>query len=82
MPLKKLIDHSVMDRVKRPKVERFVGKFLKQSEATTLFETVKGHKLELGVIFGRSTAYVGQKLSGFDGIPLILKITQLRLNIL
>jgi len=41
-----------MNKVKRPKPERFVGKFLKQSETVELFEAVKGHKLELGVIIG------------------------------
>jgi len=49
---KGLILHSVMDKVDRPKPERFVGKFLKQSEVVKLFEAVKGHKLELGVILG------------------------------
>jgi len=49
---KEYIMHSVMDKVKRPKEERFVGKFLKQSEAVDLFEAVRGHKLELGVILG------------------------------
>jgi len=49
---KNYIPYSVMGKVKRPKEERYVGKFLKQSEAVTLFELVKGHKLELGVIFG------------------------------
>jgi len=49
---KGLILHSVIDKVDRPKPERFVGKFLKQSEVVELFEAVKGHKLELGVILG------------------------------
>lgn len=49
---KDLIPYSIMDKVKRPKKERFVGKFLKQSEVVELFEAVKGHKLELGVILG------------------------------
>jgi len=49
---KNYIPYSVMGKVKRPKPERFVGKFLKQSETVELFEAVKGHKLELGVIFG------------------------------
>lgn len=49
---KDLIPHTVMDKVKRPKKERFVGKFLKQSEVIALFEAVNGHKLELGVILG------------------------------
>jgi integrase len=46
------IKHSVMDKVKRPKAERFVGKFLRRSEVVELFEAVRGHKLELGVILG------------------------------
>ena len=62
------IPHTIMGKVKRPKAERFTGKFLKQSETVELFEAVKGHKLELGVIFGafyglrRSEAYVKLKL--------------------
>ena len=43
---------TVMGKVKRPKADRYTGKFLKQSETVELFETVKGHKLELGVILG------------------------------
>ena len=46
------IPHTVMGKVKRPRLERYTAKFLKQSETVELFETVKGHKLELGVIFG------------------------------
>ena len=38
---KGLIPYSIMDRVDRPKPERFVGKFLKQSEVVDLFEAVK-----------------------------------------
>lgn len=49
---KNLIPYSIMDKVERPKPERFVGKFLKESEVVELFEAVKGHKLELGVILG------------------------------
>jgi len=49
---KDYIPYSIMNKVKRPKPERYVGKFLKQSETIELFETVKGHKLELGVILG------------------------------
>ena len=65
------ITHSVMNKVKRPKAERFVGKFLKQSEAVELFEAVKGHKLELGVILGafyglRRGEVVGLKWSAID----------------
>ena len=49
---KDYIPFSMMGKVKRPKPERYVGKFLKQSETVNLFEAVKGHKLELGVILG------------------------------
>jgi len=68
---KRWITHSVMDRVRRPKAERFVGKFLRQSEAVELFEAVKGHKLELGVILGafyglRRGEVVGLKWSAID----------------
>ena len=49
---KDYIPHSIMEKVRRPKPERYVGKFLKQSETVELFEAVKGHRLELGVIFG------------------------------
>ena len=62
---RKYIPHSVMDRVKRPKLERFVGKHLKQSEAVRLFEAVKGHRLELGVIFG---AFYGLRRSEVVGL--------------
>ena len=68
---KGLLEHSVMDKVKRPKVERFVGKFLRQSEAVELFNAVKGHKLELGVMLGafyglRRSEVVGLKWSAID----------------
>ena len=59
------ISHSIMDKVKRPKAERFVGKFLKQSEVVELFEAVKGHKLELGVILG---AFYGLRRSEIIGL--------------
>lgn len=68
---KGLIEHSVMDKVDRPKPERFVGKFLKQSEAVALFDAVKGHKLELGVILGafyglRRAEVVGLRWEAID----------------
>ena len=62
---KDYIPFSFMEKVKRPKVERYVGKFLKQSEAVELFETVKGNKLELGVIFG---AFYGLRRSEIVGL--------------
>ena len=61
---KSYIPHTVMDKVKRPKLDRFVGKFLKQSETVELFEAVKGHRLELGVIFG---AFYGLRRSEVVG---------------
>jgi Site-specific recombinase XerD len=68
---KGVINHSVMAKVKRPKAERFVGKFLRQSEVIELFEAVKGHKLELGVILGafyglRRGEVVGLKWRAID----------------
>ena len=45
-----MIETSPMDKVKRPRAERFAVGFLRQSEAIRLFEAVRGHKLELGVI--------------------------------
>ena len=62
---KDYIPHSVMEKVKRPKPERFVGKFLKQSEVVELFEAVKGHKLELGVILG---AFYGLRRAEIVGL--------------
>jgi len=59
------IPYSPMDKVNRPATKRFVGKFLKQSEAVKLFEAVKGHKLELGVIFG---AFYGLRRSEVVGL--------------
>jgi len=59
------IPHTVMGKVNRPSTERFVGKFLKQSEAVKLFEAVKDHKLELGVIFG---AFYGLRRSEVIGL--------------
>jgi integrase len=65
------VGHSIMNKVRRPKAARFVGKFLKQSEVVSLFEAVKGHKLELGVILGafyglRRSEIVGLKWSAID----------------
>ena len=62
---KDYIPHSVMGKVKRPKPDRYTGKFLKQSETVDLFEAVKGHKLELGVIFG---AFYGLRRSEVIGL--------------
>ena len=62
---KKMIPYSIMNNVDRPKPERFVGKFLKQSEVVDLFEAVKGHKLELGVILG---AFYGLRRAEIVGL--------------
>ena len=62
---KNYIPHSIMGKVNRPSTERFVGKFLKQSEAIALTDAVKGHKLELGVIFG---AFYGLRRSEVVGL--------------
>lgn len=47
-----LIDHSPMDKVKRPRAERFVGKHLSESEVIALFNAVRGHRIEFAVILG------------------------------
>lgn len=62
---KGMIPHTVMDKVERPKAERYVGKFLKQSEVVALFEAVKGHRLELGVILG---AFYGLRRAEIIGL--------------
>jgi integrase len=63
-----LIDINPIKKVKRPKPkaeERFSAKFLKQSEAIRLFEAIKGHKLELGVILA---AYYGLRRGEVVGL--------------
>jgi len=62
---KNYIPHTPMGRVNRPSPERFVGKFLKQSEMVELFDIVRGHKLELGVILG---AFYGLRRSELVGL--------------
>jgi len=59
------IPHTFMEKVNRPQTKRFVGKFLKESEAVRLFEAVKGHRLELGVIIG---AFYGLRRSEIVGL--------------
>ena len=61
----KMIPYSVMGNVQRPQPERYVGKFLRQSEAVELFEAVKDHKLELGVILG---AFYGLRRAEIVGL--------------
>jgi integrase len=56
---------AIMERVNRPKAEKYVGKFLRQSEVEELYEAVKGHKLELGVLLG---AYYGLRRSEIVGL--------------
>jgi integrase len=59
------ISLSPMGKVNKPAIKRFTGKFLKQSEVIELFEVVKGHKLELGVILG---AFYGLRRSETIGL--------------
>ena len=65
-----ILEYSIMStgKVKRPvvpKAQRFVGQFLKQSEAIEVFDKVRGHKLELGVILA---AYYGLRRSEVVGL--------------
>lgn len=60
-----MLTHSPMDKVKRPRAERYSAKFLRQSEAISLFDAVKGHKLELGVILA---AYYGLRRGEIIGL--------------
>ncbi|MDL2294733.1 site-specific integrase [Ruminococcaceae bacterium OttesenSCG-928-D13] len=60
-----IIEHSPMDKVKRPRAERYAALFLRQSEAIALFEAIKGHKLELGVIMA---AYYGLRRGEIVGL--------------
>ena len=62
---KDFIPHTLMDKVNRPSTDRFVGKFLKQSEVIRLVDAVRGHKLELGVILG---AFYGLRRSEVIGL--------------
>lgn len=62
---KGFVQRSVMEQVDRPKPQRFVGKFLTQSEVVALFEAVKGHKLELGVMLG---AFYGLRRAEIVGL--------------
>jgi integrase len=56
---------AIMEKVNRPKADKYVGKFLKQSEVEELYEAVKGHRLELGVLLG---AYYGLRRSEIVGL--------------
>ena len=56
---------AIMEKVNRPKAEKYVGKFLRQSEVEALYEAVKGHRLELGVLLG---AYYGLRRSEIIGL--------------
>jgi len=56
---------AIMEKVNRPKAEKYVGKFLRQVEVEKLYEAVKGHKLELGVLLG---AYYGLRRSEIVGL--------------
>ena len=54
-----------MKDVKRPSIPRYAAKFLKQSETIKLFEAIRGHKLELGVIMA---AYYGLRRGEIVGL--------------
>lgn len=59
------------DKVERPKLQRYVGKFYDSSEINQLFEVSKGTKLEMAVMFGafyglRRSEIVGLKWSAID----------------
>lgn len=56
---------AIMEKVNRPKAEKYVGKFLRQSEVEELYEAVKGHRLELGVLLG---TYYGLRRSEIVGL--------------
>ena len=60
-----ILDISPIRKVKRPRAERFTASFLKESEVIKLFEAVKGHKLELGVILA---AYYGLRRGEVVGL--------------
>ncbi len=59
------------DKVERPKRDKFIGGFYDCDEMKVLFEAVKGHKLELAVLFGgfyglRRSEIVGLKWDAID----------------
>ncbi len=56
---------NVADKVQRPKIEQFIGKFYNENELNTLFEISKGDPLEL-VIF--VTAFYGLRRSEVLGL--------------
>jgi len=56
---------AIMKKVTRPSPERYTGKFLKESETVELVDEVKGHRLELGVLFG---AFYGLRRSEIVGL--------------
>jgi integrase len=56
---------AIMKKVTRPTPDRFTGKFLKESETVELLNAAKGHKLELGVLFG---AFYGLRRSELVGL--------------
>ena len=56
---------AIMKKVTRPTPDRFTGKFLKESETVDLVDAVKGHRLELGVLFG---AFYGLRRSELVGL--------------
>ena len=60
-----IIQSNVADKVQRPKIEQFIGKFYSESELNTLFEKSKGDPLEL-IIF--LTAFYGLRRSEIAGL--------------
>ena len=66
-----LIDSNPADRIQRPKKKRYVADVYNARELEELFEAVKGHTLELGVILAafygmRRSEAVGLKWSAVD----------------
>ena len=60
-----LIDVNPADKVERPKKDRYVGSFYDADEVNALFETAKGSKLELPILFG---AFYGLRRSEAIGL--------------
>ncbi|MGD9662855.1 MAG: tyrosine recombinase XerC [Porticoccaceae bacterium] len=60
-----LIEISPLEKVKKPRLERYSAKFLSKTETIALFDAVKDHKLELGVILA---AYYGLRRGEIVGL--------------
>ena len=66
-----LIDVNPADKVERPKKDRYVGSFYDADEVNALFESAKGSKLELPILFGafyglRRSEAIGLKWDAID----------------